>query len=210
MKRKPRKDIDVHSTGDIKKDLTKEQLSAFGAAALAYNMLEDQIDALLFVVTRVPDWLFAEVSSRIHGLDGKTAIINKGLARIGLAPKDLKYLQEGLATFGDFKKNRDAMIHARIVNASAGIGLSAKQRGTAFEVLLSEDALAVFYDHIVALEKLLSTGCSLVNGIMTLNLTAADDPNKITLRRSSSSSSTSIPGESQPSTIIEANAKIPG
>ena len=56
-----------HSTRDIKKDLTENQLAAFGAAALAYNILEDQIDALLHVVTNVPDWLITEVSSRWEG-----------------------------------------------------------------------------------------------------------------------------------------------
>jgi len=25
---------------------------------LAYNVLEDQIDALMFAATRIPDWLF--------------------------------------------------------------------------------------------------------------------------------------------------------
>jgi len=82
MKRKPPKAPPTHadSTGDIKADLTQEQLAAFGAAALAYNVLEDQIDALLFIVTRIPDWLFSEVSSRIHGLDGKVAIIQEAVS----------------------------------------------------------------------------------------------------------------------------------
>ena len=92
MKRKSRDDalVDEHVTGDIKADLTEKQLAAFGAAALAYNVLEDQIDALLSVTTRIPNWLFAEVSSRIHGLDGKTAIIQKAIEHSGLDEKMLK------------------------------------------------------------------------------------------------------------------------
>ncbi len=64
MRRPHKKDTprDVHSTGDIKKDLTEKQLVAFGAAALAYNILD--------------------------------------------------------GAFGEFKKIRDAMVHARVINAS--------------------------------------------------------------------------------------------
>ncbi len=42
MRRPHKKDTprDVHSTRDIKKDLTEKQLVAFGAAALAYNILD--------------------------------------------------------------------------------------------------------------------------------------------------------------------------
>src|ERR1700721_819086 len=116
MKRKVQGDTptDVHGTGNVKADLTEKQLVAFGAAALAYNVLEDQIDALLFVATGISDWLFAEVSSRIHGLDGKIAIIQKAIEHSDLMPSDKKKLTEAVAAFGDFKKNRDTMIHARI------------------------------------------------------------------------------------------------
>src|SRR5215211_92995 len=112
MKRPQKKDRpkDVHSTGDIKRDLTEKQLAAIGAVTLAYNVLEDQIDALMFAVTGIPDWLFPEVSSRIHGLDGKTAIIQAAAGKAGLKPKDLQSFKDALGTFGDFKKNRDAII----------------------------------------------------------------------------------------------------
>jgi hypothetical protein len=182
MKRKSREDTpkDPYSTGNIKIDLTEKQLAAFGAAALSYNVLEDQIDALLFVTMRVPDWLSAEVSSRIHGFDGKIAIIQKAIEQIDLAPMDKKTLTNAVAVFGDFKKTRDAMIHARIINASLGVGRGAKQRGgkSPFEVLLSADALDSFYDHILALQKELYSGGILLNSAIALKECAADDPNR--------------------------------
>jgi hypothetical protein len=48
MKRKFREDTprDIFGPVDVKLDLTQEQLAALGAAALAYNILEDQLDAL--------------------------------------------------------------------------------------------------------------------------------------------------------------------
>jgi hypothetical protein len=173
------KPTDVHSTGDVKRDLTEKQLAAFGAASLAYNILEDEIDALLYVVTNIPDWLIKEVSTRIHGLDGKTAIIQKAIEQSGLEPEDQKTACESIAAFGGFKKVRDAMIHARIINASIGIGLAEKTRGEkGFEVLLTKEALDTFYDHIVALEKELSSLGSLLGGTTALNRAVADDPNR--------------------------------
>jgi hypothetical protein len=181
MKRKSRDDTPKgeHSTGDIKADLTEKQLAAFGAAALAYNVLEDQIDALLFFTTRIPDWLFAEVSSRIHGLDGKTAIIQEAIKHSDLNATDTKMLTEAVATFGDFKKTRDAMIHARIINVTTAVGRGAKQRGKSpYEVLLSADALNAFYDHIVALKNELASAAALLNSSITLKLSNSDDPNR--------------------------------
>ena len=179
MRRKQDKPAKVHSTGDIKKDLTEKQLIAFGAAALAYNILEDQIDALLGVVTNVPDWLIPEVSSRIHGLDGKVAIIHKTLERSGLDSKDAKFAGESLGAFCEFKKIRDAMIYARIINAAIGIGLSEKARGDkAFEILLTEGALNGYYDHVIALEKEFSSLGPLLAGISTLMSAAPDDPKR--------------------------------
>jgi hypothetical protein len=174
------KPTDVHSTGDVKKDLTEKQLAAFGAATLAYNILEDQIDALLYVVTNVPDWLAKEVSSRIHGLDGKIAIIHKAIENSGLDTlKERDLAHDSIAAFGTYKKDRDALIHSRILNAAIGIGLSEKTRGKHdFEVLLTEDALNTYYEHVVALEKELSSLGSLLGGTNALRLSASDDPNR--------------------------------
>jgi hypothetical protein len=181
MRRKYDKDklTDINSTGDIKRDLPEKQLAAYGAAALAYNILEDEIDALLYVVTNVPDWLAKEVSSRIHGLDGKTAIIQKAIEKSALDAADQKTAKEAVAEFGEFKKIRDAMIHTRIIDASIGIGLSDRTRGDkAFEVLLSQEALDTLYDHIAALEKELSSLGSLLGAANTLKNAAPDDPNR--------------------------------
>jgi hypothetical protein len=183
MKRKLReaKDIPVdhQSTGNIKSDLTEKQLAAFGAAVLAYNVLEDQIDTLLLVATRIPDWLFPEVSSRIHGLEGKIAIIREAIKQSGLGPNDTKTLTGTIDVFLDFKKTRDTLIHARIINASLGVGRGAKQRGKSpFEILLSASALDVFYDHILALRMELASGGSLLNSAVALKECALDDPNR--------------------------------
>jgi hypothetical protein len=166
-------------TGDIRKDLTEKQLIAFAAAALAYNVLEDQIDALLHIVTNVPDWLIKEVSSRIHGLDGKTAIIHKALENSDLNLSDRKIACDSVGAFSEFKKIRDAIVHARIIDAAIGIGLSEKTRGEkSFEVLLTEEALIAFYDHVTALGKVLSDLSQLLAGTNTLNSLAPSDPNK--------------------------------
>lgn len=173
------KPTDAHSTGDVRRDLTEKQLAAFGAACLAYNILEDGIDALLYVVTNIPDWLIKEVTTRIHGLDGKTAIIQKSIEKSGLIATDQKIASESIAVFGEFKKIRDAMIHARVLNAAIGIGLSDRTRGErGFEVLLTEEALNTFYEHIVALEKELSSLGSLLGGTTALRGSSADDPKK--------------------------------
>jgi hypothetical protein len=173
------KPTDVHSTGDIKKDFTPKQLAAFGAACLAYNVLEDQIDALLYVVTNVPEWLIREVTTRIHGLDGKTAIIQTAIENSSLSTNNQKGAIDSIATFSYFKKIRDAMIHARIINATIGIGLSNRTRGEkAFEVLLTLEALETFYDHVVALNKELSGLGSWLASTTVLKTSAPNDPNK--------------------------------
>jgi hypothetical protein len=170
---------DGDGTGNIKADLTEKQLAAFGAAALAYNVLEDQIDALLFAATRIPDWLFTEVSSRIHGLDGKIAIIQEAIKHSDLVTATAASLTAAVALFGDLKKTRDTIIHARITNVRVGVGRGAKQRGKSpYEVLLNVEALTAFYDHVVALKDELASGAALLEGSIILKQSGADDPNR--------------------------------
>ena len=79
-------------TGDVKRDLTRDQLEAIGAAALAYNSLEDQIDNLLLTATRMPVWLFPEVSSRINGLEGKIQVVQAAINEAKMELSRLKRL----------------------------------------------------------------------------------------------------------------------
>jgi hypothetical protein len=171
MKRKSQKDTptDIFDPVNIKRDLTSAQLAALAAVTLAYNILEDQIDALLLIATRIPDWLFDEVSSRIDGLGGTVEIILRAIKQTDLPQKDKNDLEASVGLFMDFKQNRDTIIHARLINLSIGIGRGAKRRGTSpLEILVSEDALNRFYDHIVALQNELAAGGRLLNTALTL------------------------------------------
>ena len=86
---------------------------------------------------------------------------------------------ESIGAFMEFKKIRDAMIHARIINASIGIGLSEKTRGEkSFELLLTEESLTTFYDHIVMLEKELSSLGSLLGSMNAIRASTPGDPNR--------------------------------
>jgi hypothetical protein len=169
-------------TGDIKRDLTKDQLAAFGAAALAYNALEDQIDELLLTVTRMPIWLFPEVSGRINGLEGKVAIIQAAITDAANFD-DLKSIKSALSDlsgvvteFMAFKKTRDTIIHARLVNVAAGIAKGTKQRGkTPYEVILSVEALEGYYGHVLALERVYDAGNKMLGTAITLTELAKDD-----------------------------------
>src|SRR6266446_2177330 len=143
----------VASIVDVKSHLANNQLAAIGAVTLAYNAMEDSIDRMLFVVTGIPDWLFPEVGTRIHGLDGKIAIIKKAAEQLQLDAPELEWIKEALGLFAEFKQNRDAIIHSRIIEPSTGIGISEQRRAQAFEVLLRTEPLGIFYDHIIALEK---------------------------------------------------------
>ncbi len=164
------------STFDIKKDLTEKQLAAIGAAALAFNVLEEQIDELLFAVTRTPRWLFPEVSSRIHGLEGKVAIIKAGIddgvhfPDLASFTPDLADLKTSIDKFLEFKRIRDAIIHSRIINAAIGIGMVAKQRGKSpYEVLLQAEALESYYNHAVTLERVLASGANLLSLVIAMS-----------------------------------------
>jgi hypothetical protein len=141
-----------------------------------------KINLTPYVATRVPDWIFDEVCSRIHGLDGTVAIIQEAIKQSGLPNKDKNALEGSVGSFTDFKKTRDTMIHARLINLSTSIGRGAKQRGKSpFEILLSEDALNCLYEHILALQKELAAGGVLLNNALALKQIAVDDPNRARL-----------------------------
>jgi hypothetical protein len=61
----------THSkTGDIKRDLSSEQLAGIGAVALAYNYAESSIDRALGLALGVGHKLYLPLVTRIGGMDG--------------------------------------------------------------------------------------------------------------------------------------------
>jgi hypothetical protein len=161
------------------KQLTRKQLADLGSAALAFNVLDDQIDTLLSVAINLPDELAQEVTSRIHGIAGKTAILQKALLQSDLDPNDAKAAKESVDYFSLCKVIRDGMIHARIVDATLTIGLSEKGRGKKqFDILLTEEALGRLNEHMEALGNELSSLGTLLSLHKLMRNAPADDPNK--------------------------------
>jgi hypothetical protein len=167
-----------HHTRDVKQDFSRDQLAAVGAATLAFNELQSTIEAMLQVATGIPKWLFSEVGSRINGLEGKIAIIKMVLDNAISEPKELNEIKHSVGTFFEFKGYRDAIIHARVLNAALGIGLSSERRAQESEVLLRAEDLDTFYDHIIALQKEIFSASELLASILALKALASDDQNK--------------------------------
>src|SRR5580704_9313105 len=121
----------IDRSGDIRKDLTESQLAAIGSVALAYNEVEAVIDFLFVMVLNLPATIAPEVSSRINGMDGKTEIIKSAMKELGAQEPILKALGESLGScgFGKLKEYRDAIIHARILDSPAAIGITPPKRG---------------------------------------------------------------------------------
>jgi hypothetical protein len=169
----------AHPRGKMKQELTIRQLAAIGAIALACNELELAVDTMLLAVIGQPHSALLEVSSgRINNMGDKIATIKEGVAHIGLNQDDQKQIKEALDIFIRFTVYRDAINHARIMNLLGRVRLDPKSRGTKSATLFSDDALNSFYDHLIALEKELSSAAMLIKGTSTLKSLAADDPKK--------------------------------
>jgi len=158
----------------MKQELTKFQLAAIGAVALAYNELDVTVDALLFVVAGSANYGRESISDT----NTKIATIAKGLAHLDLEPDDKKQINEALGVFREFTIYRDVVNHVRIMNLTGMVELSPKSRKTKSVAPFSDKALNIFYDHLIALEKELSSAAMLIKGISTLKSLASNDPSK--------------------------------
>ncbi len=172
MKRKHERDSKNKArTGDIKKDLSTQQLAALGAAALAYNEVERNIELLFFIVSEIPGPMQYEVSTRISGIDAKKDIVLAGAKYLKLEEQDRAQLGEALGEgiFSKLKQYRNAAVHSRIIDASVGIGLSIESKARLQEVLLTVSALDALYENLVALAKELNWFANLIGLLSHLN-----------------------------------------
>ena len=146
------------TTGDIKKDLSKEQLAGIAAAALAYNEIELALDDIFYGMTGISDEMQLQISTRLN-IASKVEIIKLGIASLGLKADDLQELLDVLGenVFFKLKGIRNSIVHARVVNASVGIGLTVEKQAKIKEVLLNAPALELFYRHLIALRDELTS-----------------------------------------------------
>jgi hypothetical protein len=162
MKRQ-RSDIFPKRTGDIRKDLTESQLASLGAVALAYNEAEAFIDTIMVFGLGVAAEVAAEVTSRINGVDGKIEIAKAAMKELGATGDTQAIFADSLGKGGfmKLKEYRDAVIHARTLDAPTGIAGTAAKRGKFYEVLLTKEALDGLYDRLVLVRCELMEACNI-------------------------------------------------
>ena len=137
----------IRRTGKIRKDLTKTQLAGIGAVTLSYNENERLVDIILSSLLDLDKLVAPEVTSRINGMDGKIAIIKSAVKSTGATEEAQNLISNTLGNsgFSEFKKYRDAIIHAIVLDAPSGIGSGPVNRGKCSEVLLTTKALNSLY-----------------------------------------------------------------
>jgi hypothetical protein len=154
---------EIKRTGDIRKDLSDAQLAAIGAAAIAYNEAEVLIDVLLNTTLGLRSAMIPDLTSRINGVDGKIELAKIALKDLGASNDARQLIAQSLGAdgFGLMKQYRDAVIHARVLDAPAGLAQSPGKRGKTNEVLLTVDALNGLYERLVLLRRELIEACQI-------------------------------------------------
>ena len=143
----------------MEKGLTKFQLAAIGAVALAYNELEVAVDLLRSTVIALPHEAGNSVTR-----EAKIGSIAKGLANVELETEDQKQIKHALDVFQEFTIYRDAINHVRLMNLmSVGNSDLNLRKGKSV------------YDHLIALEKELSSAAMLVQSLSVLKSRALVD-----------------------------------
>jgi hypothetical protein len=123
------------------------------------------------------------VTSPINGTDGIVAIIQGSVSALGLAASEIfnKTLTEH--GFSYLKTLRDAVIHAKILDSSTGVGTSPGKRGKEpEEVLLDSKSLEGLYKRLVFVSQELGALKTIINCAKTIRLyqalNATDDQRK--------------------------------
>jgi hypothetical protein len=163
MKQKSKGPRIGRTTGDIKRDLTTNQLAGIGAVAMAWNSVESFVDAMLLAGLGLQARIGLDVIARINVFDAKFALIKSvGKARLGISEEhceDLwKALDDALQGAKELKGHRDAVIHSQLIDPGEAMGQVVKREGE-YDVLLSQEALDGLYDRLIAVRDELRAVC---------------------------------------------------
>jgi len=157
-------------SGDIRKDVSEAQLAAIGSVALAYNEAEVLIDILMALALGLFTRVAHDVTDRINGMEGKVEIVKIAMREIGASEETMALLGETLGEnsgFRLYKKYRDAVIHARILDAPTAIALTPANRGKVDEVLLTVEALNGLFERLALVRLELIEACNIAIRLRT-------------------------------------------
>ena len=152
MKRKFQIPNSGSSFGDLKKDLTQEELAGIGAVAILYNELEYGVDMLTALTLRLPQAYWLPAVKRIGSSDSKIELVRMAADEFDrhltiynqsefLIGSVVKGTLDGTSLC---KKLRDAVVHCRVYNSQSKVAVKT-DRGIPTEVLVSRAATDWLY-----------------------------------------------------------------
>lgn len=176
MRRKGRPNVlRLGSLRDVRRELKPELLAGIGAVCITWNLIEDSIDMAVTTALDITFLLRVDITSRIHGLDGKLAIIRKALQTYPIfAALNKDVIRETLSAIETHKRYRDGVIHARIIDPDDPVAETPKGRGATDEVLVTQQSLDALYARLRLLKEETSAVAFLIH-LSRLRQAAIDD-----------------------------------
>jgi hypothetical protein len=167
-------------TGDLKQDLSHDQLAEIGAVAIAYNHTEIMIDRMLAIALNLTVHMHRQVTSRINGVENKIDILKLALSDLEIPERTQNLIADALGNgaFKRLKSYRDAVVHARILDQTRQLGELIERQGKHSEVLLSVEALSRLYDNLVCLQMELASYALIIHHSKLMLDLAEHDPER--------------------------------
>src|SRR6266446_6043688 len=150
-KRVPRSRIGSRS-GGVKKDPSPEQLAGIGAVAIIWNEIEYDLDLAIGNGVVIHEEILLHVTSR-WGFDAKNALLYEIAEEAHLPEATLDLIDQTCKALRDYKNQRDAVVHARILHAPTGVGETIRRGAQFRRSLLTTEALDDLYERLDVLRS---------------------------------------------------------
>jgi hypothetical protein len=131
------------------RDVSQDRLALFGAVSLIWNDLEGALDATIGAALDLPEPLWAQITSRINGFDGKCEILVEAARLLHKMPDEhIDLIVDTLGAAKAHKSYRDGIVHAKILDPDADTAPTFERRGSVGEVFVTKEAMQNLYERI--------------------------------------------------------------
>ncbi len=140
---------------DPKKAYTLEQLSEIGAIALRWNQIEAQLDFVgsFILFAKTPIWLRISIEKELS-TNSKITLLKESLSHSTLLNSDARScIEDCFAQIQKARGYRNAIVHHHIYDHKNGIGAFVDHSSSAYQILVSIDALKALYATLGILQE---------------------------------------------------------